>query len=66
MRNKVLYVLLLILLSGCGMRPWGVLSRNEMVAVLLDVHVAEAAMKVVDTSAKRIEKQEYYNIIFCD
>lgn len=64
MRNKVLYVLLLILLSGCGMRPWGVLSRNEMVAVLLDVHVAEAAMKVVDTSAKRIEKQEYYNIIF--
>ena len=64
MRNKVLYVLLLILLSGCGMRPWGVLSSNEMVAVLLDVHVAEAAMKVVDTSAKRIEKQEYYNIIF--
>lgn len=64
MRNKVLYVLLLILLSGCGMCPWGVLSRNEMVAVLLDVHVAEAAMKVVDTSAKRIEKQEYYNIIF--
>lgn len=46
------------------MRPWGVLSSNEMVAVLLDVHVAEAAMKVVDTSAKRIEKQEYYNIIF--
>ena len=64
MGNKVLYVLLLILLSGCGMRPWGVLSHDEMVAVLLDVHVAEAAMKVVDTSAKRIEKQEYYNTIF--
>ena len=64
MRNKVLYVLLLILLSGCGMRPWGVLSRSEMVAVLLDVHLAEAAMRVVDTSAKRIEKQEYYNTIF--
>ena len=64
MRNKVLYVLLLILLSGCGMRPWGILSRSEMVAVLLDVHIAEAAMKVVDTSAKRIEKQEYYNTVF--
>ena len=64
MRNKVLYVLLLILLSGCGMRPWGILSRSEMIAVLLDVHIAEAAMKVVDTSAKRIEKQEYYNTVF--
>ncbi len=64
MRNKVLYVLLLILLSGCGMRPWGILSHDEMVAVLLDVHVAEAAMKIVDSRAKRIEKQEYYNQVF--
>lgn len=64
MRNKVLYVLLLILLSGCSMRPWGVLSHDEMVAVLLDVHVAEAAMKIVDSRAKRIEKQEYYNQVF--
>ena len=63
MRNSVLYVLLLILLAGCG-RPWGVLSQDEMVAVLLDVHLAEAAMKVVDVSAKRIEKQEYYNEVF--
>lgn len=59
----MLYILLLILLSGC-MRPWGTLSHDEMVAVLLDVHVAEAAMKVVDGSAKRIEKQEYYNAVF--
>ncbi len=64
MRNKVLYILCLILLSGCGMRPWGVLSHDEMVAILLDVHVAEATMKVVDSRAKRIEKQEYYNIVF--
>ena len=63
MKNRVLYILLLILLSGC-VRPWGVLSQDEMVAVLLDVHVAEAAMKVVDGSAKRIEKQEYYNAVF--
>lgn len=63
MKNRVLYILLLILLSGC-MRPFGVLSHDEMVAVLLDVHVAEAAMKVVDGSAKRIEKQEYYNVVF--
>jgi hypothetical protein len=35
-----------------------------MVVVLLDVHVAEAAMKIVDSSAKRIEKQEYYNTVF--
>ena len=64
MRNRVLYLLLLILLSGCTMRPWGVLSHDDMVAVLLDVHVAESAMKVIDTSAKRIEKQEYYNTVF--
>ncbi len=58
------WVLCLILLSGCSMRPWGVLSHDEMVAVLLDVHIAEAAMKIVDSSAKRIEKQEYYNSVF--
>ena len=46
------------------MRPWGILSHDEMVAVLLDVHVAEAAMKIVDSRAKRIEKQEYYNQVF--
>ena len=63
MKNRVLYILLLILLSGC-VRPWGVLSQDEMVAVLLDVHIAEAAMKVVDGSAKRVEKQEYYNVVF--
>ena len=65
MRYRVLCLLVMMLcLSGCSMRPWGVLSRDEMVAVLLDVHVAEAAMKVVDTSAKRIERQEYYNTVF--
>ena len=64
MKRICTYILLLLLLSGCSMRPWGVLSQDDMVAVLLDVHIAEAAMKVVDTSAKRIEKQEYYNTVF--
>jgi hypothetical protein len=63
MKNGVIYILLLVLLLGCG-RPWDVLSQDEMVAVLLDVHLAEAAMKVVDGSAKRIEKQEFYNAVF--
>ncbi|MBO5086706.1 MAG: DUF4296 domain-containing protein [Paludibacteraceae bacterium] len=63
MKNRVLYVLLLILLSGCG-RPWGVLSHDDMVNLLLDVHVAEASMKILDSGAKRIEKQEYYNTVF--
>lgn len=64
MRNSVLYILLLILLSGCGMRPWGILSQNKMVDILLDVHIAEATMKILDPSAKRVEKQEYYNTVF--
>lgn len=63
MRNRVLYVLLLILLVGCG-RPWGVLSHDDMVDVLLDIHIAEASIKILDLGAKRIEKQEYYNKIF--
>jgi hypothetical protein len=62
-RVLLCYVLCLILLSGC-VRPWGVLSHDEMVAVLFDVHLVEAAMKVVDAQAKRIEKQEYYNSVF--
>lgn len=56
-------VLCLILLSGCG-RPWGVLSHDEMVEVVLDVHIAEASIKILDSSAKRIERQEYYNVVF--
>ena len=64
MKRICTYILLLLLMSSCGFRPWGVLSQDDMVAVLLDVHIAEAAMKVVDTSAKRIERQEYYNTVF--
>lgn len=64
MKQSLLYILLLILLSGCGMRPWGILSHDEMVNVLLDVHIAEASMKILDSRAKRIEKQEYYNMVF--
>ena len=56
-------VLCLILLSGCG-RPWGVLSHDEMVEVVLDVHIAEASIRILDSSAKRIERQEYYNVVF--
>lgn len=64
MRNKVLYVLLLILLSSCDMRPFDILSEDKMVAILLDVHIAEASMSIMDPSAKIIERQEYYNTIF--
>lgn len=64
MKQSLLYILLLILLSGCSVRPWGVLSHDEMVDVLLDVHIAEASMKILDPRAKRIEKQEYYNMVF--
>lgn len=64
MRSRVLYIFLIVIFVGCGVRPWGVLSQKEMVAVLLDVHMAESAMKVLDSGAKRIEKQEYYNLVF--
>ncbi len=62
-RVLLCWVLSLILLSGCG-HPWGVLSHDDMVNVLLDVHIAEASMKILDSGAKRIEKQEYYNMVF--
>lgn len=64
MKNRVVYVFLMLLLVGCTTRPMGVLSHKEMVEVLVDVHIAEAVIKTVDTSAKRIEKQEYYNTVF--
>lgn len=64
MKKTILYLFLLLLLSGCGMRPWGILSYNAMVDLLLDIHIAEATMKILDPTAKRIEKQEYYNTVF--
>ena len=64
MKKTILYFSLLILLSGCGMRPLGILSYNKMVDILLDVHIAESAMKILDPTARRIEKQEYYNTVF--
>lgn len=64
MKRSLLYFLLLIFLSGCTLRPWGVLSQDEMVAVLLDVHIVEATLKTLESNSKRIEKQEYYNKMF--
>ena len=64
MKRSLLYFLLLIFLSGCTLRPWGVLSQEKMVAVLLDVHIVEATIKTLDSNSKRIEKQEYYNKMF--
>lgn len=64
MKRSLLYFLLLIFLSGCTLRPWGVLSQEKMVAVLLDVHIVEATIKTLDSNSKRIEKQEYYNTMF--
>ena len=64
MKKTILYFFLLLLMSGCGMRPWGILSPDEMVDILLDVHISESAMKILDPTARRIEKQEYYNTVF--
>ena len=64
MKNWVLHILILLLFSGCTMRPFGVLSQDKMVDVLLDVHIVEAAIQTLDSNSKRIEKQEYYNEMF--
>lgn len=64
MKNWVLHILILLLFSGCTLRPFGVLSQDKMVDVLLDVHIVEAAIRTLDSNSKRIEKQEYYNGMF--
>lgn len=64
MKNWVLHILILLLFSGCTLRPFGVLSQDKMVDVLLDVHIVEAAIRTLDSNSKRIEKQEYYNEMF--
>lgn len=64
MKKSVIYIYLLLLFSGCTLRPWGVLSQDKMVDILLDVHMVEAAIKTIDPNIKRIEKQEYYNRVF--
>lgn len=64
MKHIYTYILLLLLLSGCTLRPLGVLSQDEMVDVLLDVHIVESAIKTLDSNSKRVEKQEYYNEMF--
>ena len=56
MKKSLVYILPLLLLVGCA-RPLGLLSHEKMEDVLLDVHLGEAAIKVLDPSSKQIEKQ---------
>jgi hypothetical protein len=64
MKNVLIYIIIGVLLSSCGLRPYGVLSQDEMVDILLEIHVVDAAILVLDSRSKQIEKQEYYNQVF--
>ncbi len=53
--------ILVLFIASCGKSK---LSRAEMVDVLYDIHFAEATIQVAANNSPRIEKQEYYNVIF--
>ncbi|MFI3297267.1 MAG: DUF4296 domain-containing protein [bacterium] len=58
------YLILSILVLFAASCSKSKLSRAEMVDVLYEIHFAEATVQVAANNSPRVEKQEYYNVIF--
>lgn len=52
---------IVLLITGCQLRPLSVLSHDEMVSLLYDIQMAESTVSVLQPHARVIEKQEYFN-----
>ena len=64
MKQGLLFILFLLLLSACDLRPLDILAEEQMEDILLDIHLVEASVKSLDQGATRIERQEYYYNVF--
>lgn len=58
MKKWAIYVCFLVLLASCNSilssKPSGTLSENKMIDVLVDIHLTEATLKMVDDSNGRV------------
>lgn len=64
MGQKISYLLLIIFLTACGMKPLGVISEKTMENIFYDLTITDA---VVDTYGNRItdeEKQRLFDDVF--
>lgn len=50
--------------SSCVLRPFSVLSQDEMVDIVFDLQKAQSTIDVMVPFAYRSEKQEYFNSVF--
>lgn len=60
----VIFIYLFLLLSLCGCRPLGVMSKDLMEDVLFEIHITENAIIVTNNKITDEEKQRYYESIF--
>jgi hypothetical protein len=71
MKRKALALLLLLFLASCGSEekgasiPENVMDKNKMVAVLVDFHLAEAALKRAEQQGQDVNNLsvKYYSLI---
>lgn len=63
-RISYFVLLLSVVVSGCTMRPSGVLNRKEMTDMLFDIHRADATIEVVASKKRTVDMREYYNSVF--
>lgn len=62
LKNTFLYCVVVIL-SACGNRPDGVMTRREMQAFLIDLHLTEGVL-MSESSLSENEKASYYQALF--
>ncbi|MBI5916536.1 MAG: DUF4296 domain-containing protein [Bacteroidetes bacterium] len=60
--TKFVLISIISMLAGCSSEPALPLSREKLVDVLMDIHIAEAALAQITTGPKRDSLAElYYN-----
>lgn len=64
MRKFLVLTALVFVCFSCDVRPLTVLNKEEMAAVLVDIHVAEAVTGKKLTFSKHAEKRAYFESVF--
>ena len=68
MRKLVVFGLLFSVFVACNQKnddiPSNILSKDSMMNVLMDIHIAEAGVKTMAADSIAINTKSYYDFIF--
>ena len=63
-RVNLLFLIFVLLLSGCNIKPLSVFNKEKMADIIFDLHITESTIAMRKSSLKRVERQAYYNSVF--